>query len=128
MRGAKGVIRGETWRDPASLLISRIRMEIYRAGGKISWGGGEGGDGAASVAGEADRFEVGHFGCGVRGGTGDSPLKVSDAVGWQWGLALVETAIGLKTNCAVICCCVATSQNSNGNIGCLRESRDGVWE
>ena len=103
-------------------------MEICRAGGKISWGGGEGGDGAASVAGEADRFEVGHFGCGVRGGTGDSPLKVSDAVGWQWGLALVETAIRLKTNCAEVCRWASCGQNADGNIGPLWQGGDGVWE
>ena len=73
-------------------------MELSRAGKKSSWGGGEGGDGSTGVAGEADRFEVGHFGSGVRVGAGDSPFKVSDSVSWQWGLAFVETAIGLKTN------------------------------
>ena len=66
MKGAKGVIRGETW-----------RWKKW-----ISWGGGEGGDGSACVAGDANGFEVGHFGCGVRLGVDDSPLKESDAVGW----------------------------------------------
>jgi len=82
MRGAKGVIRGETWGDPASLLTSRIRKELRRAGERISWGGGEGGDGSARVAGDADGFEVGHFGCGVRGGTGDGSFKERNTVGW----------------------------------------------
>jgi len=47
MKGAKGVIRGKTW-----------RWEKW-----ISWAGvgGEGGDGSACVAGEADSFEIGHF-------------------------------------------------------------------
>ena len=63
MRGAKGVIRGEKWRDPASLLASRIRMELSRAGERISWGRGKVGSDPTCVAGEANRFEVGHFGC-----------------------------------------------------------------
>ena len=54
-----------TGRDPASLLTSWIRMKLSRAGGGISWGGGEGGDGSTGVAGEADGFEIGHFGGGV---------------------------------------------------------------
>ncbi len=103
-------------------------MKLSRAGGGISWGGGEGGDGAAGVAGEADGFEIVHFGGSVSGSASDGSFKEGDAVGGEGALAFVETAIGLKTNCGVICCCVATSQNSNGNIGCLRESRDGVWE
>ena len=47
MKGAKGVIRGKTW-----------RWEKW-----ISWAGvgGEGGDGSACVTGEADSFEIGHF-------------------------------------------------------------------
>ena len=84
MRVAKGVIRGEAWSDPASLLTSRIRMELCRAGEKISWGGGEGGEGSPSVAGEADGFEVDHFGCGIRGGVVDGSLKEGDAVGGFW--------------------------------------------
>ena len=86
MKGAKGAIRGETWLDPASLLTSQIRIELCRAGGKISWGGGEGGEGSARVAGDADGFEVGHFGCGVCGGAGDRSFEESDAVSWQGGL------------------------------------------
>jgi len=66
MRGAKGVIRGEMWRDPASLLPSRIRMELRRAGEKSSRGvGDDGGDRTAGVAGELDGFEVGRFGCEI---------------------------------------------------------------
>ena len=58
-------------------------MELRRAGERISWlVGDDGGDGTAGVAGEANGFELGHFGGGVRGGAGDSPFKVSDAVGW----------------------------------------------
>ena len=82
-------------------------MELRRAGERISWGGGEGGEGSARVAGEADGFEVGHFGGGVRGGAGDSPFKVSDAVGGEGGLVFVEGAIGLKTNCAEGRCWIA---------------------
>jgi len=95
-----------TWRDPASLLTSRIRMElgplgpapahsglsfhdgmdvrlrggIRRAEERSSWGGGEGGEGSASVAGKADGFEVGHFGRGIRCGACNSSLKEGDAV------------------------------------------------
>ena len=61
MRGAKGVIRGETWRDPASLLTSATQEELGRVGERSSWGGGEGGAGSTGVAGEADGFEAGHF-------------------------------------------------------------------
>ena len=62
----------------------RLRGGIRRAGGKISWGGGEGGEGSPSVAGEADGFEVDHFGCGIRGGVVDGSLKEGDAVGGFW--------------------------------------------
>ena len=82
MKGAKGVIRGETW-----------RWKKW-----ISWGGGEGGEGSARVAGEADGFEVGHFGIVVGRAACNGSLKEGDAVGRQGGLAFVETAIGLKTN------------------------------
>jgi len=98
MRGARVVIRAETWLDPAPLLTSQIRMELRRAGEKSSWGGGEGGEGSACVAGEADGLEFGHFGCGVRGGTSYSSLEEGDAVGRQGGLAFVESTIRLKTN------------------------------
>ena len=64
-------------------------MELSRAGKKSSWGGGEGGDGAACVAGEPDSFEVCHFGCGIRFGVGDRALKESDAVGGQGGLVFI---------------------------------------
>ena len=45
----------------------RLRGGIRRAGEKSSWGGVavEGGDGSTGVAGEADGFEIGHFGGGV---------------------------------------------------------------
>jgi len=67
MKGAKGVIRGETW-----------RWKKW-----ISWGGGEDGDGSACVAGEADGFEVGHFCGGICCiGAGNRSLEESDAVGW----------------------------------------------
>ena len=79
-------------------LDVRLRGGIRRAGEKSSWGGGEGGDGSACVAGEADGFEFGHFGCGVRGGTSYSSLEEGDAVGRQGGLAFVESTIRLKTN------------------------------
>ena len=102
-------------------------MELRRAGRKSSWSGGEGGDGSACVAGDADGFEVGHFGCGVRSGAGDGSFKERNPVGWQWGLAFVETAIRLKTDCAEVCR-VATGQNSYGNIGPLWQGGDGVWE
>ena len=91
MKGAKGVIRGETW-----------RWKKW-----ISWGGGEGGDGAAGVAGEADGFEIVHFGGSVSGSASDSPFKEGDAVGGEGGLAFVESAIGLETNSSVSSCCVA---------------------
>ena len=103
-------------------------MEMSRAGGGISWGGGEGGDGAAGVAGEADGFEIVHFGGSVSGGAGNRALKKSDAVGWQRGLAFVEGAIGLKTNCAEGRCWVASGQNSDGNIVSFWQGGDGVWE
>jgi hypothetical protein len=61
MRGARVVIRAETWRDPASLLTSATQEALGRAGEKNSWGGGEGGAGSTGVAGEADGFEAGHF-------------------------------------------------------------------
>ena len=57
-----------TWRDPASLLTSATEEELRRAGERSSWVGGEGGDGSASVAGEPDGFEIGHFRCGICGG------------------------------------------------------------
>ncbi len=40
MRGAKGVIRGETWRDLASLLTSATQEELGRAEGRVSFGFG----------------------------------------------------------------------------------------
>ena len=86
MRGAKGVIRGESWRDPASLLASRIRMELRRAGERSSWVGGEGGEGSAGVAGEADGFEIGHFGIGVGRGAVDGSLEEGDPVGGEWAV------------------------------------------
>ena len=110
IKGAIGLILGETWREE-----------------RVSWGGCEGGEGSASVAGDADGFEVSHFGCGVCSGAGDGSFKESDPVGRQGGLAFVETAIWLKTNRAEVRC-VATGQNSNGNIGSLWQGGDGVWE
>ncbi len=103
MRGAREVIRAETWRDPASLLTSRIRMELRRAGKKSSWGGGEGGEGSACVFGEADGFEVGHFGIGVRRGAGDGSFEEGNTVGGEWAVVFRQAAIGLKNNCGEIC-------------------------
>ena len=85
MWGAREVIRAEAWRDPASLLTARIRMELRRAGEKSSWGGGEGGEGSACVFGEADGFEVGHFGIGVRRGAGDGSFEEGNTVGGKRG-------------------------------------------
>ena len=102
MRGEKGVIRGKTWRWKK----------------RISWGGCEGGSGSTCVAGETDSFEISHFGCGVGGGARDCPFEEGDAVGGKRGLAFVKASIRLKTNCAEVRC-VATGQNSNGNIGSL---------
>ena len=67
-------------------LDVRLRGGIRRAGEKSSWGGGEGGEGSACVFGEADGFEVGHFGCGIRCGACDRPLKEGDAVGGEWAI------------------------------------------
>ena len=50
-------------------------MELRRAGEKISWGGGEGGEGSPSIAGEADGFEVSHFGIVDGRGVCDRPFK-----------------------------------------------------
>ena len=105
----------------------RLRGGIRRAGGKSSWGGGEGGEGSTRVAGDADGFEVSHFGCRIRCRASDGSFEESDPIGGKRGKVLIECAIRLKTNCAEVRC-AATGQNSNGNIGCLRESRDGVWE
>ena len=77
MKGAKGVIRGETW-----------RWKKW-----ISWGGCEGGSGSTCVAGEADGFKISHFGCGVRGGARDCPFEEGDTVGRKRGLAFVEASI-----------------------------------
>ena len=82
-----------TWRDPASLLTSATEEELRRAGEKSSWGGGEGGDGSASVAGQADGFEAGHFGIGVGRGACNGSLEEGDAVGRQGGLAFIESTI-----------------------------------
>ena len=79
-------------------LDVRLRGGIRRAGGGISWGGGEGGDGSACVAGEADGFETGHFGGSVSGSAGNRALKESDAVGGEGGLIFIQSAIRLKTN------------------------------
>ena len=61
-------------------------MELRRAGEKSSWGGGEGGAGAACVAGEADGFEIGHFGYGIRCGACNRSLEEGDAVGGEWAV------------------------------------------
>jgi len=111
MKGAKGVIRGETW-----------RWKKW-----ISWGRGEGGSGSTCVAGDADGFEVGHFGCRIRCRVSDGSFEEGDSVGRIRGKVLIECTIRLKTNCAEVRC-VATGQNSNRNIGRLWQGGDGVWK
>ena len=54
MKGAKGVIRGETWRDPASLLASATQEDLGRAGEGRSWGRDEGGKSPAGVLPQAN--------------------------------------------------------------------------
>ena len=66
-------------------LDVRLRGGIRRAGGKSSWGGGKSGASATCVAGEADGFEVGHFGCGICCRAGDGSLKEGNAVGGKRG-------------------------------------------
>ena len=97
MKGAKGVIRGEMWRGSASLLISATQEELGRAGERSSWVGGEGGEGSTGVAGEADRFEAVHFGCGVCGGARDGSLKEGNSCKWD-GIGLQKTPIRLENN------------------------------
>ena len=86
MKGAKGVIRGETWREERN-----------------SWGGGEDGDGSACVAGDADGFEVGHFGCRIRCRAGDGSFEKGDAVGRFLRKILGQTAIGLENDSRETC-------------------------
>ena len=64
----------------------RLRGGIRRAGEKSSWGGGEGGEGSACVFGEADGFEVGHFGIGVGRGAVDGSLEERNTVGGEWAV------------------------------------------
>ena len=97
MRGEKGVICGEKWRDPASLVTSRIRMELCRAGGKSSWGGGKSGVSPAGVLGQADCFKIGHFRCGVCGGARDCSFEEGDSRN-RVGPAIPKTPIGLKND------------------------------
>ena len=78
-------------------------MELCRAGEKSSWVGGEGGEGSTSVAGEADGFEIGHFGCGIRCGVVDGSLKEGDAVGRFLRKILGQTTIGLENDSREIC-------------------------
>jgi hypothetical protein len=59
MRGAKGMIRGDTWRDPASLLTSENQEELGRAGERSSFGFGKGGYGSPCVVSDGDGFDVG---------------------------------------------------------------------
>ena len=81
----------------------RLRGGIRRAGGKSSWGGGEGGASAAGIFGQADSFEIGHFGCGVRCRARDSSFEKSDSVRRKGEIVLRQTTIGLKNNCGEIC-------------------------
>ena len=75
----------------------RLCGGIRRAGERSSWGGGEGGDGAACVAGEADGFEVGHFGCGVCGGARDCSFEESEASD-RIGATIEKSTIRLENN------------------------------
>ena len=90
-------------------------MELSRAGGGISWGGGEGGDGAACVAGEADGFEIGHFRCGVCGGARDCSFEEGDAVGRERVVVFRQPAIGLKNDGRKITG-AAAGKNAHGDI------------
>ena len=73
-------------------------MELRRAGKKNSWGGGEDGASPAAITCEADGFEIGHFGCGVRLSIEiDGSFEESNSLDWE-RISFEKTSIGLKND------------------------------